>query len=130
VGSEARPPEPHAAPLVEGARAGVLMLQRCPRCGHVPSYPRIACPRCLAELEWFRASGRGAVQAVAVIRRPHHERFTEHVPIVMATIELEEGAQVVSTIVGEDRLDTAVGSAVVSAGGGWSSLPQFRLGGG
>jgi len=43
---------------------------------------------------------------------------------------LEEGAQVVSTIVGEDRLDTAVGSAVVSAGGGWSSLPQFRLGGG
>ena len=115
-------------PLIDGARDGVLMLQRCPACGHVPSFPRIACPRCFGALEWAAASGRGRVETFAVIRRPHHQRFDEHVPIVMALIELEEGARLISTIVGDDRLDTAVGiEVVVASDGRWSPLPQFRL---
>ena len=118
----------HAEPLLEAARDGALALQRCPACGHVPSFPRIACPRCFRPLEWVPTSGRGRVETFAVVRRPHHERFAKHVPIVMAVIELEEGARVISTIVGEDRLDTAVGSQVAVAGEGcWSPLPQFRL---
>jgi hypothetical protein len=111
-----------------GAGAAELRLQRCRACGAVPEFPRIACPRCLGELEWIRASGRGRVVTFAVVRRPHHARFDELVPIVLAVVELPEGAHVVSSVVGDDRLDTAIDAAVVFArDGGWSALPQYRL---
>jgi hypothetical protein len=127
VASERLPP-PHAAPLLEGARDGVLSLQRCPACGEVPTYPRIACPGCFGELEWVRGSGRGTVVSFCIVRRPHHERFAEHLPVVLAVIELAERAQVISSVVGDDRLETSVGANVALAGEGrWSPLPQFRL---
>jgi hypothetical protein len=119
---------PHNEPLIAAAAEGRLLLQRCRSCGHVPTFPRIACSRCLAELEWSEASGRGTVESFTVIRRPHSARFAYHVPIVMALIRLEEGSELISTIVGDDRLDAAVGAAVrVTGDGGWSPLPQFRL---
>jgi uncharacterized OB-fold protein len=106
----------------------VLTLQRCPACGHVPSFPRVACPSCFEPLRAFAASGRGRVRTYAVIRRPHNERFLAHLPIVMALIELEEGSEVISTIVGENRLDTAIDARVaVARHGNWSPLVQFSL---
>ena len=105
-----------------------LRLQRCPACGHVPSFPRVACPSCFGPLEALSASGRGRIRTYAVIRRPHHERFVKHLPIVMALIELEEGVELISAIVGENRLDTAIGAPVVVARHGrWSPLVQFSL---
>jgi uncharacterized OB-fold protein len=105
-----------------------LRLQRCPACGHVPSFPRVACPSCFGPLEALSASGRGRIRTYAVIRRPHHERFVKHLPIVMALIELAEGVELISTIVGENRLDTAIGAPVVVARHGrWSPLVQFSL---
>ena len=113
-------------PLRAGAAEGRLLLQRCPVCGPVPSFPRIACPGCLRELEWFEASGRGSVESYTVVRRTHHAAYEPHVPIVLALIALEEGARTISAIVGDDRLDTAIG-APVHVARGWSTLPQFRL---
>ena len=72
------------------------------------------------------ASGRGRIVSFAVVRRPHHARFEPELPIVLAVVELPEGVQVVSSLVGADRLGAAVGSDVVVARG-WSALPQFRL---
>jgi hypothetical protein len=47
---------------------------------------------------------------------------------VLAVIELDEGALAISAIVGDDRLETAIGSAVeFAAEGTFSALPQFRL---
>lgn len=122
-----RPLPPHAAPYLAEAGRG-LRLQRCPACGEVPGFPRIACPGCLGELEWVEASGRGHVVSFAVVRRPHHERFAPHLPVLLAVVELEEGAQVVSTIVGDDRLETSIGAEVVVATEErFAPLPQFRL---
>jgi uncharacterized protein len=119
---------PHNEPLIAAAAEGSLLLQRCRSCGHVPTFPRIACSQCLAELEWFEASGRGTVESFTVIRRPHSARFADHVPIVMALIRLEEGSELISTIVGDNPLAATVGSPVrMAADGGWSALPQFRL---
>jgi uncharacterized OB-fold protein len=107
---------------------GALRLQRCPACGHVPSFPRVACPSCFEPLEALSASGRGRVRTYAVIRRPHHERFLAHLPIVMALIELDEGVELISTIVSENRLDTAIDARVaVARHGCWSPLVQFSL---
>jgi uncharacterized OB-fold protein len=117
---------PHAAPLAEAN--GVLRLQRCPACGAVPEFPRIACPRCFGELEWVELSGRGTVFTFGVVRRPHHERFQPELPIVLAVIDLDEGGRLISNVVGDDRLETEIGSAVeLATSGGFSQLPQFRL---
>ena len=113
-------------PLRECAAEGRLLLQRCRACGFVPNFPRIACPACLQELDWFEALGRGSVETFTVIRRPQHHDYDVHVPIVMALIALEEGAEMISTIVGDDRLETAIGAAV-RVTHGWSTLPQFEL---
>jgi uncharacterized OB-fold protein len=120
-----RPLPLHATPH---ATAGELRVQRCTACGAVPEFPRIACPRCLGELEWIRASGEGRVVSFAVVRRTHHVRFEPYVPILLAVVELPEGAQIVSTVVGDDRLDTTIDARVtVAEDGVWSTLPQFRL---
>jgi uncharacterized OB-fold protein len=112
--------------LREGALAGRLMLQRCSLCGFVPNFPRIGCPACLAELEWFEACGRGTVETFTVVRRTHHATYEPHLPIVLALIVLEEGAETISTIVGDDRLEVEIGAAVETTRG-WSTLPQFQL---
>jgi uncharacterized OB-fold protein len=105
-----------------------LSLQRCPACGYVPSFSRVACPSCFGPLETLSAAGRGRVRTYTVIRRPHHERFVAHLPIVMALIELEEGVELISTIVGENRLDTSIGARVaIARHGRWSPLVQFSL---
>jgi uncharacterized OB-fold protein len=105
-----------------------LRLLRCPACGQVPSFPRVACPSCFGPLEALSSSGRGRVRTYAVIRRTHQERFAAHLPIVMALIELEDGVELISTIVGENRLETAIGAPVaVARYGRWSPLVQFSL---
>ena len=114
------------APLRRGAQEGRLMLQRCRNCGFVPNFARIACPACLGELDWFESSGRGRVDTYTVIRRTHHRDYEPHLPIVMALIGLAEGAETISTIVGNDRLAVEIGSEVRSTRG-WSILPQFEL---
>jgi uncharacterized OB-fold protein len=102
-----------------------LLLQRCPACGLVPNFPRIACPGCLHELEWFESAGRGRVESFTVIHRTH-AAYQPFVPIVMALIALAEGAETIATIVGENRLTAEIGSPVRVARG-WSTLPQFEL---
>ena len=104
-----------------------LLLQCCAACGHVPSFERIACPRCFGELEWQPGSGQGTVLSFTVIHRTHAEVYAPHVPIVMTLIALDDGPEVISTIVGENRLETAIGAGVEPADDGWSALPQFRL---
>jgi uncharacterized OB-fold protein len=117
---------PHAEPFA-GPRDR-LRLQRCQACGTFPEFPRIACPRCLGELEWVEVSGHGRVFTFGVVRRPHHVRFEPELPIVLAVIELDEGALVISNVVGDDRLETAIGSPVeLAAEGTFAPLPQFRL---
>ena len=105
-----------------------LQLQRCPACGHAPNFPRVACPHCFGPLEWGPSAGRGTVESFTVIRRTHAERYVPYVPIVMALIALDDGPRLISTIVGDDRLETEIGSPVEPATEGrWSELPQFRL---
>lgn len=114
--------EPHRTAAAEGR----LLLQRCPACGTIPSFPRIACPGCLAELDWFEASGLGRVESFTVVRRTHHADYEPHVPIVMVLVATDEGSELISTVVGDDRLEVGIGSRVRVVRG-WSTLPQFEL---
>ena len=118
----------HAERYQEAWADGELLLQRCTCCGHVPGFPRIACPRCFAVLEWFEASATGSVVSFTILRRMHNEQFEPHLPIVLALIALDAGPELIATIVGPDRLETGIGRAVEAAREqGWSALPQFQL---
>jgi uncharacterized OB-fold protein len=116
--------------LARAAQGAGYPLQRCTTCGWIANFPRVCCGRCLADVEWFTGSGLGTIASRAIIRRTHDARYEQHVPIVMAHIELAEGPEVISTIVGPDRLTARVGMPVTRAtAGAWSVLPQFQLAG-
>jgi uncharacterized OB-fold protein len=118
----------HSAPFAQGAPAGKLLRQSCAACGCVPSYPRVACPSCFEPLEWFEASGGGTIRTYSVLQRTHSDKYVEHLPIVLVRVELDEGGELISTLVGPGRLGAEIGAAVQFAGSeGWSTLPQFRL---
>lgn len=115
--------ETHNAPFT-----GKLVRQRCASCGCIPSYPRIACPSCFEPLQWFEASGAATIRTYSVLQRTHSQKYEEHLPIVLVRVELEDGGELISTLVGDDRLEAEIGAAVQLAGAeGWSTLPQFRL---
>ena len=121
-------PTAHNAPLADGVTDGKLHLQRCVACGCVPNFPRIACPRCFEPLDWFEASGIGSIRTYSLLQRTHAPRYADHLPIVLARVGLEDGGEMISTLVGDDRLEVEIGARVTFAGReGWSALPQFRL---
>lgn len=118
----------HAARFQEGWAEGRLLLQRCVSCAHIPGLPRIACPRCFGPLAWFEAPGTGRIVSCAILRRTHNEQFERHLPIVLALVRLDAGAELISTLVGPDRLEAAIGRPVdVAREDRWSTLVQFRL---
>jgi uncharacterized OB-fold protein len=84
----------------EGARRGELRIQRCTRCGKHQHYPRFLCSHCGASnLEWVTASGNGTVYSYTVVRQNGVPPFSERVPFVVATIDLDEdGARILAAM--------------------------------
>jgi uncharacterized OB-fold protein len=111
--AEPAPPLPVADPVTrpfwESVRAHAMRLQRCRGCGRFVFYPRAVCPFCLSgELAWTPVSGRGTVHAFTIPHRHPHPAFAARAPYVVALIELEEGARMLSTLVGVEPTPAAV----------------------
>jgi uncharacterized OB-fold protein len=119
----------YSALVSDGADRGELRVQRCTRCERWIWFPRIACPYCFERsLEWRSASGQGTVVTASVIYRQHRRDYDQYVPIVLALIRLDEGCEMISNILGENRSDVKIGDRVrLAPGGRWSTLPQFEL---
>jgi uncharacterized protein len=118
-----------AAPYFEGARAGLLRLQRCRSCAAWQFYPRSLCTACGSRsLAWEAASGEGRIASFTVVRRPLSPAYTA--PYIVALIDLAEGPRMMSQVVGADPESVAVGAAVRVQFEAWSdtvSLPVFQL---
>lgn len=81
-------------------REGVLKVQGCTDCGKTVFYPRPVCPHCWSDrLETQVASGRGKVVSYSVIHRPNDPAFNDEVPIVLAEVELDEGALMLARVI-------------------------------
>jgi uncharacterized OB-fold protein len=80
----------------------------------VPRFPaRDICSRCLArESDWVPVSGRGAVFSFAIMHQVYHPGFADEVPYAVVVIELEEGARLVSNLVGCPPHEITVGMPV------------------
>jgi uncharacterized OB-fold protein len=107
-----------------------LQLQRCGACGRLRHPPRAVCPACLSsEVQWVRASGRGAVYSFTVTHQNHAPAFRRRLPYVLAIVELEEGVRLMTNVVGCEPDAVRIGMPVEveweDVGPGLS-LPAFR----
>ena len=80
--------------------------------------------------EWIDARGTGSVYSYTVARRPAGPAFKPDAPYVVAIVELDEGARMMTNIVGCPPESVRIGQRVVVAYEDVTdeiSLPKFRL---
>ena len=121
-------PTPLSAPHWDGCREGRLRIQRCGGCGRAVFIPQLLCPECHSTgLAWIDCSGRGSLYSYTVVHRPQRPEFAA--PYVVAIVELDEGAFMLTNIVDCDPAALAIGLRVQVAFRKMSdaiTLPCFR----
>lgn len=113
----------------DGARDGKLVLQYCAETNAFQHYPR---PVSLATgsrlLEWREVSGHGTIYAFTTLRVPG-PGTAGRMPLLIATVELDEGVRILANILDATAADIHIGMNVVIA---WDRLdgdvayPAFR----
>ncbi len=94
------PDEPANRPFWEGAKRGVLMLQRCMDCGRHRFPAARYCAQCRGEKsEWVAASGRGEVESHCSFHKAYWPAFASEVPYAVVQVRLEEGVRLFSNLV-------------------------------
>ena len=121
---------PDNRPFWEGCRERVLRLPWCAACERAFLPPAPVCPTCFGErLEWRAASGRGTVHSWTVSHQAFHPAFGDRLPIVLATVDLEEGVRMNCRLdgvaPGEIEIGLPVEVGFEDVGGG-VTLPYFR----
>jgi uncharacterized protein len=82
----------------DAASEGRLMIKNCPTCNVYAAPVERYCGKCLTELEWEEASGKGKVFNWTVIHQSAHPGFMNETPYVVGTIELEENIRIFANI--------------------------------
>jgi uncharacterized OB-fold protein len=104
-------PRPLSQPFWDGLSRGELLFQRCDECAGSTHTPAMVCAHCGSRrLAWVPSSGRGIVYSWTIVWRPQTPAFT--VPYVPIIVDLEEGWQMLSNMVGCAHDDVRVGQAV------------------
>jgi uncharacterized OB-fold protein len=95
------PNDPRNLPHWEGAKRGVLLLQRCKDCGHF-SFPATSqCAKChLENSEWVEASGYATVESFCTFHKAYWPELKANLPYSVIQVELEEGVSFISNITG------------------------------
>lgn len=102
-----------AAPYWQGLSRGELLYQKCGACGSGQLPPRAQCTHCLSDdVALTPASGRGHIVSWVVYHQAIHQRFKDKVPYNVAIVELEEGARLITNIVGIDNAGLRIGLPV------------------
>lgn len=113
---------PESEPFWSATRERRLVLQWCVACDEPVQYPRAFCPGCGGfELTWRAAAGTGVVHAVTVEHRPEQMGVDE--PFAVALVDLDEGARLMSNVVGCPPGDVAAGLRVQVT---WEALEDGR----
>ena len=115
-------------PYWDGLARQELLFQRCQACAGATHTPALVCAHCGSRvLSWEVSSGRGTVYSYTVVARPQTPEFV--VPYVPIIVDMEEGWQILSALIGCTPEDVFVGQAVEAechptGEGMW--LPYFR----
>lgn len=113
---------------------GQLMLQHCRGCAAVTYYPRKRCPSCWSDaLDNQPSGGQGTVISYSVVHRGVDEAFRQlGATVTLASVKTDEGPQIITLIVGDDRGEVAIGGRVKLAKGADPQrypLPVYALAG-
>jgi len=113
----------------DGCARGVLLYQRCASCTAAIFDPADRCRRCLAtNLEWAESAGAGSIATWSTVWRPVIPSYD--VPYVVAVVDVDEGYQIVTNIVGCDHTEVRSGLRVevtFHTDEDRFALPYFRL---
>ena len=118
-------------PFWDACARGELVAQRCGACGLFRHYPQPMCPSCHAtEREWGALSGRGEIYSFVISHRAFHPAWKDHVPYVIATVELDEGVRMVCDLLDVAPERVAIGQRVevdFQEMPGQGVVPRFRI---
>ena len=118
-------PTPVSEPYWEAAGRGKLALQRCAKCGTVRHYPQPVCTKCYSlDVEWFEASGRGAIHSWTVAHHAFHPAFKAELPYTLVIVDLEEGPRAMGRLDGGAQNRLRIGLPV-TVSFGEDRLPVF-----
>jgi len=118
------------APFWQAAAEGRLVLKSCKACGKPHYPPRYLCPHCWSEkLEWIKSEVMGTVYSLTVTRRAPFEAFAQRVPYMVALVDIDERARLMTNIVGDGALQAKIGDRVrvCFEKRGEHAVPQFEL---
>jgi len=120
---------PETKPFWDATAEGRIDLPICDDCGYVIWYPRGVCPECQSTaLTWTAMSGRGTVYSYTIIRGGVGSRWREHIPFVVAYVELDEGPRLLTNVVEIEPDAVEVGlavEAVFDTAGDGSAVVRF-----
>ncbi len=94
------------------ARAGRLVLPWCAGCARFEWPARPTCAACGAPVAWRECAGTGTLLTWSVVHRAASPDWSAATPYVVALVELDEGARLMTNIVGCDPARLAVGERV------------------
>ena len=133
MGAQAKPipaVTPDIAPFIEAAKQGKLVVQKCHGCGRHRFPARSLCSNCLSEeASWVEVSGRGEVFSFNIMHQVYHPGFAADIPYAVVVVKLEEGAKIISNLVGVEPKSIRCGMPVEVVFEKISdeiTLPKFR----
>jgi uncharacterized protein len=92
-------PTPLSAEFWTACSRHELLFQRCTTCAMATFPPAELCRNCLQpDLKWEVSAGRGNLYSWTIVWRPVTEQF--EVPYAPAIVELNEGFQLVTNVIG------------------------------
>ena len=100
-------------PFWDALDAERFVLARC-SCGawYARSQACLTCQASAASLIWTAASGRGVVATFVVFEKAYHACFEQRLPYVVAVVELEEGPEFITNVIGCSVDEVTIGMAV------------------
>lgn len=115
--------QPGMQPFEDAATDGRFVIPRCGDCGRFHWYPRMLCPFCFGDdIAWLPATGRGTIYSYTIMRKAEP-------PYAIAYVKLEEGAMMMTNIVGCDLDSIRIGaevSVLFQAADNGPLVPMFK----
>jgi uncharacterized protein len=84
----------------ESLKAHQMEIQRCNDTGNAFFYPRGMSPFTLSDnISWESVSGKAVVHAFTIVHQNRAPGFVDELPYVVAMVELEEGARMMTNLI-------------------------------
>lgn len=119
---------PETRPFWTAAKQGRLDLPFCKSCNHPIWYPKAFCGACGSlDVEWRQVSGEGKIYSYTQVHRGEGP-YRDVENYVLALVDLDEGARVLTNIVDADPASLTIGQrvrVVFHEAGDAAALPRF-----